>query len=391
MRDAVALPATAARASDADEGHHALRGPRTTIRLGLVVNPIAGMGGRVGLHGTDGSLLASAIAAGARPAAHTRVRRALTHLARLAPGMRVAVAGGAMGADLLPAGWSGETVWIPPGQTTADDTRRSTESFLAIDVDLVLFGGGDGTARDVAEVLTGRIPMLGVPCGVKMHSSVFATSPETAARAAAWYLNHVGHTASVDVLDVTPDGLHAMALASVPAFREGLQRGKAICHGGSDLPGLGRAAARRMQPGRLYLLGPGTTVAHVNTALGVPAALAGVDAVLDGRLIATDACEMELLALLNDHPSATLILGVVGGQGFLLGRGNQQLSPAVLDAIGPENIEVMASADKIALLDPPVLHIDLDDRQVADRLTGYRKVQTALGRSTVMKVVADGW
>lgn len=389
MRDAGAAPATAAGGSDPEDGHPSR--PRTSIRLGVVVNPIAGMGGRVGLHGTDGPLLASAIAAGAHPSAPTRMGRALTQLARLVPGMRVAVAGGPMGADLLPAGWSGETVWNPPDPTTADDTRRTAESFLATDVDLVLFGGGDGTARDVSQVLEGRIPMLGVPCGVKMHSSVFATTPETAARTVAWYLNNVGRTTSADVLDVTPDGLHAMEHASVPAFREGLQRGKAVCHGGVGLLGLGRAIARRMQPGRLYLLGPGTTVAHVNSALGLPVALAGVDAVLDGRLVATDASEGELLALLHDHPWATLILGVVGGQGFLLGRGNQQLSPGVLAAIGPENIEVMASADKIALLDPPVLRIDLDDRQVADRLTGYRRVQTALGRSTVMKVIADGW
>jgi predicted polyphosphate/ATP-dependent NAD kinase len=386
--DAVAVPATAAGGSDFEDCRTSR--PRS-IRLGLVVNPIAGMGGRVGLHGTDGSLLASAIAAGAYPSAPTRMRRALTQLARLVPVMRVAVAGGPMGADLLPAGWSAETVWCPLDPTTADDTRRTVESFLATGVDLVLFGGGDGTARDVSQVLGGRIPVLGVPCGVKMHSAVFATTPETAARTVAWYLNNVGRTASADVLDVTPDGLHAMGTASVPALRDGLQRGKALCHGGVDLPGLGRAIARRMQPGRLYLLGPGTTVAHVNSALGLPAAPAGVDAVLDGRLVATDVSEEELLALLDDHPWVTLILGVVGGQGFVLGRGNQQLSPDVLAAIGPENIEIMASAEKIALLDPPVLRIDLDDRQVAARLTGYRRVHTAPGRSTVMKVIADGW
>jgi predicted polyphosphate/ATP-dependent NAD kinase len=143
-----------------------------------------------------------------------------------------------------------------------------------------------------------------------------------------------------------------------------------------------------MEAGRLYLLGPGSTVAQVGAALGIAGSVLGVDAVLDRRLIAADAGESQLLALLAEYPAATLILGVVGGQGFLLGRGNQQLSAAVLAAVGPDNIEIIASAGKLAGLDPPVLRIDLDDPELGARLSGYRRVRTAARHSTVMRVVA---
>ncbi len=88
---------------------------------------------------------------------------------------------------------------------------------------------------------------------------------------------------------------------------------------------------------------------------------------------------------------ATLVLGVVGGQGFLLGRGNQQLSPAVLRAVGVRgrgSVEILASPGKVAGLVDPVLRIDLDDVDLAQQLVGYRRVRTARGRSTVLRVVA---
>jgi predicted polyphosphate/ATP-dependent NAD kinase len=143
-----------------------------------------------------------------------------------------------------------------------------------------------------------------------------------------------------------------------------------------------------MAPHRLYLLGPGTTVAHVSEALGLPATLLGVDAVLDGRLLGRDLDEDELRELLAEHRCATLVLGVVGGQGFLLGRGNQQLSADVIDAIGADNIVILAAASKIAALDPPVLRVDLGDDAPALPLSGYRQVRTAPGRSTVLRIAS---
>jgi predicted polyphosphate/ATP-dependent NAD kinase len=360
----------------------------TTTRLGVLLNPIAGMGGRVGLHGTDGDALADAVRAGAVPVAPQRMRRALARLGAALPDPEVVTVSGVMGAQVLPAGWIAETIWEPAEPSTAADTRAAARRLADARVDLLLFGGGDGTARDLVEVLGDRVPVLGVPCGVKMHSGVFAISPEAAGEMAARYLRRPGPVCRVDVLDLAPDGVGAMAVATVPVAGDGLQRSKSGAAAGSDLAALGRSVVDRMEPGRIYLLGPGTTVAQVSEALAVPASLLGVDAVLDGRLVAADASESELRALLVDHPRATLVLGVVGGQGFLLGRGNQQLSPAVLAAVGPENIEIIASAEKVATLDPPVLRIDLDDRELGSRLCGFHRVRTSPRRSTVMRVVA---
>ena len=141
-----------------------------------------------------------------------------------------------------------------------------------------------------------------------------------------------------------------------------------------------------MESGRLYLVGPGTTTGRVLAALGIDATPLGVDAVLDGALLAADLDEAAILRLLDAHPVATLVLGVIGGQGFLLGRGNQQISARVLERVGVDNLVIVAGADKVAALDPPVLHVDLGDRASDNLLEGYRQVRVGPGRTMVLRV-----
>jgi predicted polyphosphate/ATP-dependent NAD kinase len=385
-------------------------------RLGILVNPIAGMGGRVGLHGTDGAALDEARALGAEPVSPLRTRRTLARLLRIfaaadeggTPSITVLAPAGPMGGTLLD---ELDCPYQPlpdpgPGQTTAADTRRLVRAMAEQGVTLLLFAGGDGTARDVAAALAEAkvqpvpVTVLGIPAGVKMHSSVFALTPEAAADIAAAYLaapDRIGRREAevVDRLEVLgmPQLITTMP---VPAVEASLQNAKS---GGSstatragdlaDLAALGKELAAKMLPGRLYLLGPGTTVAAVSQALGVQASLFGVDAVLSGRVLAEDASEQQLRRLLDAHPDATLVLGVVGGQGFLLGRGNQQLSPAILDRIGAENIVILAAAGKVSALDPPVLRVDMGDDAPAPVVSGYHRVHTAPGRSIVLKVTSD--
>ncbi|GAA2082511.1 ATP-NAD kinase family protein [Actinomadura alba] len=373
--------------------------PARPASLGVIVNPIAGMGGRVGLHGTDGPALEAALRRGADAVAPYRARRALNRLRELAPGVPVLAAAGPMGGDHLTGeGWTVRT--LPrsrTGPTTAADTRDAARAMVESGVSLLLFAGGDGTARDIVDVVGTAVPVLGVPSGVKMHSGVFATGPEAAGETAARYVADPARArcADAEVVDLAGDDLASAAprmfgIARVPDARSSLQRAKAFTAGAddADLVALGREIAREMPADRLYLLGPGTTVAHVNAALGLQASRLGVDAVLDGRLLAADASEAELLSLLRRHPAATLVLGVVGGQGFLLGRGNQQISAAVLDAVGAGNIEILAARGKIAALDPPTLRIDVGDEHATAPITGYRKVRTGRGRSTVLRIVA---
>jgi predicted polyphosphate/ATP-dependent NAD kinase len=399
-------------------------------QLGVLVNPIAGMGGRVGLHGTDGAALDEARERGAEPVSPLRARRTLSRLRRTLAATGLAATGasgqpsitvlappGPMGGALLEElGWPYQPLPAPgqgpaptptqePARTTAADTRRLAAAMAEQGVTLLIFVGGDGTARDVAAALarartspqSAPVTVLGVPAGVKMHSSVFALTPEAAADIAAAYLaapGRVGHREAevIDRLDAsaTPQLITTMP---VPAVEAGLQGPKS---GGSsrttragdqaDLAALGREVAATMQPGRLYLLGPGTTVAAVSQALGVRASLLGVDVVLDGRILAEDASEDQLQQLLDAHPDATLVLGVVGGQGFLLGRGNQQLSPGILHRIGAENVVILAAAGKVSALDPPVLRVDVGDDAPAPVVSGYHRVHTAPGRSIVLKV-----
>lgn len=371
-------------------------------RLGLVVNPIAGMGGRVGLKGTDGpEVLARARELGAVPVAAEHTRRALARLARV-PALRLVAAPGPMGADLVSeaAGFDVEVLPRAAGRrpTTADDTRAAVAELERRGVDLLVFAGGDGTARDVHDAVGDRLPILGVPTGVKMHSGVFATTPENAGDVAASFLAAGGGTRlrDAEVVDVDEEAVGRGTLATrlygaarVPDDRLRVQpaKGRAAPADDDAVDAACRELAAGMDPRRVYVLGPGTTTRRVLAHLDLPKTLLGVDAVRGGRLVGADLGERELLDLV-DGEAATLVVGVVGRQGSLLGRGNQQLSPAVLRRIGVENIEVVAGLRKLLALDPPVLHVDTGDPELDAALTGYRRVRVAPGRTLVYRVAA---
>jgi len=366
--------------------------------LGLIVNPVAGIGGRYALKGSDdSSAVARALERGGRPPAPLRAGRALARVRTFAPDVEVLAPAGAMGAQLaVDAGLRVRTLThAPANPTSAADTRAAAGELAERGVDLLLFAGGDGTARDVVEVVGAAVPVVGIPCGVKMRSGVFGTSPEQAGEAAGRYVAQPGQFALVEreVLDA-PDASLSSALfahARVPSVPGVLQQGKTAASGGADaaLAALCAEIAREMVPGRLYLLGPGTTTERIMGELGLTGTLLGVDAVRDGTMVEADLDEPGLLRLLGDGVQATLVLGVIGGQGFLLGRGNQQISPAVLHRLGTENIVVVAGADKVEALDPAVLHVDLGDGSNDRILDGYIRVHVAPGRSIVLRVSAE--
>jgi predicted polyphosphate/ATP-dependent NAD kinase len=371
-------------------------------RLGLLVNPIAGMGGRVALKGTDGErALRVARERGAVPVAPQRAERALRRLAAGGPPLRVLAAPGTMGADLAAtAGLEVETTApaADPGRDTRPaDTRNAVAEMRERGVDLLLFAGGDGTARDIVDTIGADLPLVGVPTGVKMHSGVFAATPDAAGAAASAYLSRPGPDAlrEAEIADVDEDAARHDRVAArlygsalVPRQPRLMLGAKTPTATSADaaLDALCAQLAATLPRGRLTLLGPGTTTGRVLSHLGLRGTLLGVDAVRDGELVAADLDEEGILALLDDAHDALLLSGVVGGQGSLFGRGNQQLSPRVLRRLGRDRIQVVAAADKLLHLSPSRLCVDTGDDALDAELCGYVRVHVGPGRTIVMKI-----
>ncbi|PSP54563.1 N-acetylglucosamine-1-phosphate uridyltransferase [Halobacteriales archaeon QS_1_67_19] len=353
-------------------------------RIGAVVNPIAGMGGRVGLKGTDGKV-EQARERGAEPRAPDRAVRALEALRERAPETELLTYGGRMGeTEAREAGWEPEVVGRPDGAaTTARDTREAVRRFADADVDLILFVGGDGTAVDVAEALDERdveIPILGVPAGVKVYSAVFAVAPAAAGRVAADF----DRTETREVNDIDEDAYREgevraelKALAEVPVA-EDLQSSKQV--GGGTVEGLAAGVAADVEPGVTYVLGPGGTVGAIESELGFEGSPLGVDVWRTDEILARDASADEILTHLGER--GVIVVSPIGGQGFVFGRGNDQISP---DVIRRSEVEIVAS--KAKLNDVGVLRVDTGDEEVDESLRGWRKVRVGRFERRMMQVV----
>ncbi len=357
------------------------------LTVGFLLNPIAGMGGAVGLKGTDGQE-EEALRRGAVPHAADRAVRALSLLRGDDISWHTCAA--PMGEDtLVSAGIDRFTVlYRPCNPTAAADTRAACRAFLDSGVDLIVFCGGDGTARDVFDAVGREVPVLGIPAGVKMYSAVFAVNPA----AAADLIRQAGRIACRDseVMDVDEEAYRSGRLAArlygyacVPYIPERTQGGKQVFEQQDEERAKDDIAAfinEVMLPETLYVVGAGSTTARILERLGLPATLLGVDAVRNGEVVARDADEKTLLALLDEYPRAKIVVSPIGAQGFVLGRGNQQISPGVLRKAGLRNLVVVATPAKLAAT--PLLYVDSGDpaldREVVDSLqviSGYRIAQ----------------
>lgn len=353
--------------------------------LGLLVNPLAGLGGSVALHGSDG-VADIALERGAIPQAGERVRMVMEALLPWRDHLRVLTAGGSMGEDLAcDLGFEATVVHEPGPVTSAVDTVATARALLASRVDLLLFAGGDGTARDICTATGLSLPVLGVPAGVKMHSGVFAVNPRGAAEIVLLMLQgEMVLVAPAEVRDIDEVALREGRISArwygelqVPAEPRYLQQVK--CNGREVealvLQEIAAEVLEGLEPGVTYFVGPGTTVAAVMEALGLPNTLIGVDVVRDGHLLAADA----MAATLEQYAAAgpcRLILAPTGGQGMLLGRGNQQISPAVLRCIGRAGMTVLATHEKLKELGGRPLLMDLPDEELAAEFSGFIEVIT---------------
>lgn len=362
--------------------------------IGLIVNPVAGMGGSVGLKGTDGEMHQKALSLGAEPVTPARARDMLAHLQHK-DDVSLLVAPGQMGEQHLegfPLPF--EVVGEIGRETSAEDTRRIAREMVDRGVELLIFVGGDGTARDICDAVDARVPVVAVPAGVKVFSAAFAVSARAAAEMVDAFLQG-SELAEEEVLDIDEEAFRQDRLASrlygvllVPEVRRFLQPGKAA----SDVrqtavqskQEIATYVVEKMDPEALYLLGPGTTLRAIADELGVAKTLLGVDAVCAGVLVGQDLNERAILDLLEGYAKAKIVVTPIGGNGFILGRGSKQFTPQVVRQVGTDAIVVVGTRDKVSGLE--CLRVDTGDRELDEMLSGYVKVTVGYGESMLMEV-----
>jgi predicted polyphosphate/ATP-dependent NAD kinase len=370
-------------------------------KLGLVVNPIAGMGGKVALKGSDGKeTLRKAVELGAIPTSPKRTVEALNRLTIIKDDIELVTYPYDMGEEeAKKSGFNPMVIGsISRGETTSLDTRRAAKEMAALKIDLLLFAGGDGTARDIYDAVENTIPVLGIPSGVKIHSAVYAINPLAAGELAVKHLkNFASLLCEAEVMDVDEKVLREEDRVSsklygylrIPCERRMTQSPKEASSIGEQEAAIMQAIAERiiknMEEDCLYIIGPGTTTRAIMERLGLEKTLLGVDVVERKKLVANDVNEARLMRIL-DGKKARIIVTPIGGQGYIFGRGNQQISPEVIRRVGSDNIIVIATPSKIYSLMLKPLLVDTGDEDVDQRLRGYRKVVTGYGEETVCKV-----
>jgi predicted polyphosphate/ATP-dependent NAD kinase len=366
--------------------------------IGLLVNPVAGMGGAVGLKGTDGkAIVKRAMSLGAKPIAPARAKAFLSELNPVKSSVRLVVGAGSMGEDAAKsAGFTYKILGERQKETSAGDTMAIAKKMAEASVALLVFCGGDGTARDILNAVGTALPVLGVPTGVKMHSAVFAVNPQAAARVVMRFLYEALPLREAEVMDVDEK-----------AFREG--RVSAELYGYVLAPyephliqankvaspmteselrnhaAIGVYIIENMKPDVIYIIGPGTTTRTIGDLLDAKKTLLGVDLFCNKKIVANDVNEKKILEAI-DGKTAQVIVTPIGGQGFIFGRGNQQISSKVIRRVGLDNIVVIATESKLRSL--KALRVDTGDANL-DAAFRKRKIKVVADYATKYEIQVE--
>ncbi len=386
---------------------------QTSLSVALLINPVAGLGGAVGLLGSDGEARQKqARALGAQPRAAARCARFLERLRNLVPDIHTQIQWhtwvGSMGQDSLSADWRVQVHGhAKTGPTDVLDTRMALREFLRQPIDLLIFVGGDGTARDVLEEVGEQLPVLGLPAGVKMHSGVFAVSPDAAARVLARLVTG-GMVASIprQVRDYGPSqrrdsaGAGAFVVETygelrVPDVASFLQHTKV---GGVESEPLAveeivadlleqHAAA---DAATTWVVGPGSTCFAFKQALGLAGSLRGFDVWGPDGVVHSNATAAQLVALSGQNPPIRLVLSFTREQGFLIGRGNQQLAVNFLRKLDwPDQFVVVGTRTKLLSLQGRPLLVDSSDEHLDQSLCGLIEIVTGYEDRLLYRVARD--
>ncbi|MCT4607364.1 MAG: ATP-NAD kinase family protein [Marinisporobacter sp.] len=365
-------------------------------KLGLIINPIAGMGGRVGLKGTDG-VIDQAIKLGALPKAPDRAVMSLEVLRDLKEKIEIVTCSGEMGEnEAKKCGFKTRVILdVKERNTNQQDTILAAKRLLEEEVDLILFAGGDGTARDIYNAIGDKITVVGIPAGVKIHSAVYASSSQKAGDLACLYLqDNVGKVQEVEVMDIDEEAFRCGVVKTrlygylkIPyekRFLQGKKSGSVMSDQAAQ-----RAIAYdiidHMEKNVCYIIGPGSTTRPIMELLEIPYTLLGVDLIYNKQLIKKDLTEKELLREIRDK-NVKLVITPIGGQGYLFGRGNQQISPKVIRLVGKKNIIVVATSQKLRSLDGRAFLVDTGEPLLDQELCGYIRVISGYKELVMYKI-----
>ena len=380
------------------------------FKLGLIINPVAGVGGSVALKGSD-DMVKHALALGAQLKANERAQTALTVLLPYQDEIVVYTVNNQMGEQAAKdLGFNVELVYQTQNDNTqAIDTEHAISALLTKQVDIVLFAGGDGTARDIAKVVAlnteqnsqqsmlPQVPVLGVPAGCKIHSGVYAITPTAAGRVVELMVTKQLVTLTEgDVMDID-ESLFRQGVVKAKRFGEmqipsELRYVQAVKSGGKEsdelvLHDISEDVIAQMSDydESIFVIGSGSTTAFLMSELGLDNTLLGVDLVQNEALIASDVTEKQLWQQLKlakqTQQNVKLVITLIGGQGHIFGRGNQQLSPRIIRFIieqsgGKENIIIIATKTKLTALNNKPLISDTGDNELDQLLSGFMPIST---------------
>ncbi len=349
-------------------------------RLGFIVNPIAGLGGSVGLKGTDGELYNKALKMGAKSMTPKLIEQFLNEVKNLDK-ITFLTAPSIMGEDYLKSKeLNYEVIGLIEKKTSSNDTMNIAKLLFKEKVELIVFFGGDGTARDLFDSIDLNLPVIAVPTGVKMFSAVFAINARAAAELVdAFFLNNIEFEER-EVLDIDEDSYGKGILESklygylkVPKAQNLIQASKDTSRLGSlheiNKKNIALHITENMKNDILYLLGPGTTVKAITDELELPKTLLGIDAVYNRQIVEKDVNEQDILNLIKKFSQVRVILSPIGAQGFILGRGNKQFTPKILKVLGKKSLIIIATREKLRSL--KCLRIDSTDLEIDNMFKGF--------------------
>ncbi len=372
--------------------------------LGLIINPISGMGGSVGLKGTDGKeILKKALELGAKPNALNRTKELLKGLKSIQTKLRFITCPGIMGENVLKEmGFEFDVIQNPILKgisenldTTAEHTKiAAREMKFNKQLKLILFIGGDGTARDILDVIGKEKPCLGVPGGVKIYSSVFSLNPKNASSLVIQYLWDEIPLKESEVLDIDEEEYRNGKLVSklygylLTPFNPDYSQLSKMGTPDSDLSNQERIAKRvveQLEEDVYFLIGPGTTTKAITDILNQTKSVLGVDLLLNKEIISQDLNESQILDAIGGK-NAKIITSLIGRQGFLFGRGNLQFTPQILRMVGSQNIVIISTKFKLQNIPNQILRIDTRDQELDEKMRGFYKVITDYDEIIICKV-----